>query len=83
MKLKQRQPRFSFAEERFCREVLEKALKKHPLYGHRLGGRARNILIDAILDDAAAEIAREKELERDEGIEPSSSVWKTEARPLS
>lgn len=51
---------------RECVELLESGLKKSPLYGHRLATRARNLLIESILEEAEKQEALERAVELDE-----------------
>lgn len=58
-----RQP---FHEEDFIRGVFDRHLRNDPLYGHKLCTRARNILIDTMMDDFFLEMQIDKAKEKQE-----------------
>lgn len=45
------------------RDLVEKTLRKIPMYNHRLSGRARNIVLSAIMDEAYEKYLGEKQEE--------------------
>jgi hypothetical protein len=64
MKTPKKMIRPQFADESWLRATVAAALMQHPLYGHRVATRARNILLDQIMDEVYVEIQDDKERER-------------------